>query len=109
MNLQDPILQQPKATTYPLIAYLQITLTVGDRVRLGSQLSTWAHLNEMFLLNQFTIEDTKKLLVLELDGACRKQVLTKLRSRLKTKESNHVQQLITSALEASSNVVRKAV
>jgi hypothetical protein len=86
----------------PLQFYFNTIITPDDYVRLGPNLSSWTRLNDLLILGQFTIMDLKKLLILELAFGCRKQVLTKLRSRITTAESKHIKLLITNALSPTA-------
>jgi len=83
--------------------YFNIRLTPADLVRLGSNLNSWSHLNELLVLDQFSLEDLKKLLTLEVVGKQRKQVLTNLTSKIKTKETKHVQSIIAQCLHRKEN------
>ena len=83
--------------------YLNVHISAEDYVRLGPALGSWAHLNELLVLRQFSVLDLKRLLVLEVSLQNRKQVLLKLRSRILTAESKHIQTLIENALAGKNS------
>lgn len=74
--------------------YFNEVITPDDIVRLGTNLNSWHHLNELLILDQFSLSDLKKLLILETEGKQRQQVLTNLCSKIKTKETKHVRTII---------------
>lgn len=86
------------ARAVPLHFHFNVQIHAADYVRLGPHLKSWEHLSALLVLNQFPLEDLQRLLVIELSMQCRQQVLTKLRSRIATAETKHVQQLIDHAL-----------
>lgn len=91
---------QPPPRCLPLQFHFNVHISNADYVRLGPALKSWSHLNELLVLGQFPLEDLKRLLILELALQRRKQVMEKLRSRITTAESKHIQLLVAHALQA---------
>lgn len=59
-----------------------VELSRRDRKRLEPHLSGWNRLNEMLVLGEFTNDDLRKLIALELEGSNRRAILTKLAQRI---------------------------
>lgn len=89
--------------------YLNVQIDMEDYTRLGPNLFSWRHLNELLILGVFPLDDLKRLLILELALQRRKQVLTKLRSRIKTAESQHIIRLISNALPQAATATGQTV
>ncbi len=77
-----------------------VIITDKDEVRLASHLSGWPHLHEMFLLGIFNELDLERLVVLELLGACRREILRRLLARLGTLQRKTIQERIDRCLNA---------
>lgn len=99
----------PPPHALPLQFYFNVHISWEDYRRLGPNLSSWSRLNELLILGQFPLEDLKRLLILELSIARRKQVLEKLQSRISTAETKHIQSIVNNALDLTQphHVTRK--
>ena len=65
---------------------LRVRVTSHDRARLSPHLAGWNHLQEMLLLEDFTLEEIKMLLLIEAEGACRQTIMDRLIARMKKME-----------------------
>lgn len=65
---------------------LSVRVSAKDRARLAPHLSGWNHLNELLLLNEFTLAEVKMLLLIEIEGAARKSIMDRLVARVKRLE-----------------------
>ena len=65
---------------------LRVHVTARDRARLAPHLAGWNHLQEMLLLEDFTLEEIKMLIILEVEGSRRQIILDRLLARMKKME-----------------------
>lgn len=65
---------------------LRVRVTARDRARLAPHLAGWNHLQEMLLLEDFTLEEIKMLILLEVEGSRRQTILDRLLARMKKME-----------------------
>lgn len=72
--------------TTPLEQKLKVRVTARDRSRLAPHLAGWNHLQEMLLLEEFTLEEVKMLIFIEAEGACRPAIMDRLIARMKKME-----------------------
>jgi hypothetical protein len=83
----------------PLMGFLQVESIMPEEFpTLENHLESWTKLNELLVLDTFSVSVLKKLLIVELVTKQRKLILSKLRSRIMTKESQHIKTLIHNAL-----------
>ena len=87
--------------TQKLIDQLGVNVSVADQKRLMPHLSGWNHLNEILLLNgAISTDDLRKLVVLELAGARRTPVLRRLVTKLGTRSTQELWQLVETCASA---------
>jgi hypothetical protein len=78
-----------------------VTLSKKDLIRLRSHLGGWNKLNEILLLNgNISPDDLKRLILIELSGKCRADILRKLVTRLFAREQEILWGLVESCLSA---------
>lgn len=75
-----------------LIQRLGVTVSSKDYRRLSPHISNWPKLNELFILGVPT-EDLKKMLVIEISGKKRKEIVTRLCARIKSQELRQLRNL----------------
>ena len=104
-NTDPYVVQHPEGTRGMM--YLGVIPTKQDRTRLAVHLASWGHLNSLLILNVFSLEELYKLLLYELLGARRQQVLLKLQSRIITHQRKHLNNIVHVLRSSSvSSVVR---
>lgn len=91
-NTDPYVVQHPEGTR--VMMYLGVIPTKQDRTRLAVHLASWGHLNSLLILNVFSLEELYKLLLYELLGARRQQVLLKLQSRIITHQRKHLNNIV---------------
>ena len=69
---------------------LRITISRNDSKRLAPHLSGWNHLNEILLLGQITTHDLKRMVLIEVTGLGRRDIIRKLVARLKRQEARQL-------------------
>lgn len=89
--MTPPIYQQ-------LLNVLHVHLSLKDTKRLKPHLSSWPRLNELFLLGGLSPDDLRKLILIEVQGKQRRQILDKLVSRLKSAERVQLRELINQCI-----------
>lgn len=83
---------------YPLTSYLRKDVTQEEYTRLLPALQSWARLNELLILDTFTLEDIKVLIILEVAYSRRLQVMDKLVGRYTSQIRQHVLTLLNNAI-----------
>jgi hypothetical protein len=65
-----------------------ITINEEDRERLGQHLTGWNKLNELFVLDALSLEDLERMVIMELTGPARMNIIHKLVGRLYSRMRN---------------------
>lgn len=73
-----------------LLQRFGVTITKRDLQR---KVPSWSRLNEMFILG-LSDQELKKLILVELNGKKRREILSRLCARLKTQELKQLRELV---------------
>lgn len=65
---------------------LRVHVTARDRARLAPHLAGWNHLQEVLLLEEFSLDEIKMLVLIEAEGQCRQTIMDRLLARMKKME-----------------------